>query len=212
MRRPAVRAVPDLDSDDRPLSILIVHDHDVIRSGFRLLFSRQPWIRRCLGAQTVDEAVELWNRYEPHLALVDLFVGGTAGSDLCMRLRRLRPHASVLLMSSSERMSATAAIAAGAAGFISIGAPAEQLARVVHLAGLGRTVSQPPTMSLSLLSDRQREVLRLMASGATNKEIADTLCLSPHTVKGHTRELYRRLQARNRAGAVRRAQDVGLLC
>jgi DNA-binding NarL/FixJ family response regulator len=206
-----LRAVPDLQTDDRPLGVMIVHDHDVVRSGFRLLLSRQPWVRRCLGAHTVDEAVELWNRYEPHVALVDLFVGGTPGSDLCTRLRRLRPHASVLLMSSNERMSPSAAIAAGAAGFISIGAPAEELVRVVRLAGLGKTVSQAPTASFNLLSIRQREVLRLMASGATNKEIADSLCLSPHTVKGHTKELYRRLHARNRAGAVRRAQDVGLL-
>lgn len=197
--------------DDKTLSVMVVHDHDVVRSGFRLLLARRPWVRRCLGAQTADEAVALWMRYEPNVALVDLLVAGMAGSDLCVRLRRLRPHASVVLMSSSERMSTAAALAAGAAGFVSIGAPADELARVVQLAGRGETVSVAPPASLDLLSERQREVLGLMAAGATNKEIAEALCLSPHTVKGHTRELYRRLQARNRAGAVRRAQDVGVL-
>jgi DNA-binding NarL/FixJ family response regulator len=208
---PSLHAVPEAESDARPLSVLVVHGHDVVRSGFRLLLSQLPWMRRCLGARNVEEAVTLWNRYEPHVALVDLFVGETPGTDLCARLRSLRPEAHVVLMSATERMSASAAAAAGAAGFISTGAPAEELARAIRTAGLGKSIAPTPPVAFGLLSARQREVLRLMASGATNREIADSLCLSPHTVKGHTTDLYRRLRVRNRAEAVRRAQRVGLL-
>jgi two-component system response regulator DesR len=208
---PVLHMAPDAESRDRPLSVLVVHGHDVVRSGFRLLLSQLPWVRRCLGARNVDEAITLWNRYEPNVALIDLFIGETPGTDLCARLRRLRPDAHVLLMSGTERMSALAAAAAGASGFISTGAPADELAHAVRAAGLGKCVSPAPQVSFGLLSRRQREVLRLMASGATNREIAEALCLSPHTVKGHTTDLYRRLRVRNRAEAVRRAQRVGLL-
>jgi DNA-binding NarL/FixJ family response regulator len=199
------------ESEDRRLGILVVHEHDVVRSGFRLLLGRLPWVERCLGARTVEEAAAMWNRYEPHVALVDLFVGDTAGTDLCRQLRRMRPHAHVLLMSANERIAASAATAAGASGFISMAASGEQIAHAVRLAGLGRTSARPPAVSFGLLSGRQREVLRLLAGGATNREIAQNLCLSPHTVKGHTTAVYKRLQVRNRAEAVLRAQRVGLL-
>jgi DNA-binding NarL/FixJ family response regulator len=206
-----VRRLSLAEADERPMRVLVVHGHDVVRSGFRLLLSQLPWVRRCVGARTAEEAITLWNRYEPHVALVDLFVGDTAGTDLCARLRHLRSHGYVLLMSSNERVSASTAAAVGASGFISTGAPAEEIVRAIRTAGSGKTISPAPPMSLNLLSARQREVLRLMASGATNREIADALFLSPHTVKGHTADLYRRLKVRNRAEAVRRAQRVGLL-
>jgi DNA-binding NarL/FixJ family response regulator len=208
---PDSRVVPDAEYQGRRLSVLVVHDHDVVRSGFRLLLSQLPWIRRCLGARDVEEAITLWNRYEPHLALIDLFVGETPGTDLCARLRSLRPDAHVLLMSGNQPLSAAATAAAGASGFISTGARAEELALAIRAAGLGKSVSPAPPVAFGLLSVRQREVLRLMADGATNREIADSLYLSPHTVKGHTTGLYRRLRVRNRAEAVRRAQRVGLL-
>mgnify|MGYP001362517364 CR=1 FL=1 len=199
------------EPQERRLGVLVVHDHEIVRSGFRLLLGRLPWVERCLGASNPADAMALWNRYEPHVALVDLFVGDTAGTDLCRQLRRLRPHAHVLLMSSNERIAASAATAAGASGFISMGASGDDIAQAVHQAGLGRTSARPPAVSFGLLSGRQREVLRLLAGGATNREIAKDLCLSPHTVKGHTTAVYKRLQVRNRAEAVLRAQRVGLL-
>jgi DNA-binding NarL/FixJ family response regulator len=199
------------EQDDRMLRVLVVHEHDVVRSGFRLLLGRLPWVERCLGARSVEEAAMIWNRYEPHIALIDLFVGSTAGSDLCVALRRQRPSAHVLLMSSSETISRASAAAVGASGFVPTGSSAEEIAQAVHDAGLGRMISPPPSAPFGLLSKRQRDVLRLLASGATNQEIAVKLSLSPHTVKGHTSDLYRRLRVRNRAEAVQRAQRVGLL-
>jgi DNA-binding NarL/FixJ family response regulator len=199
------------DIGERSLRILVVHDHDVVRSGFRLMLGRLPWVQRCLGARNADEARALWNRYDPHVAVVDLNVDGTWGTDLCWELRRQRPDGRVLLMSSAERISPSAARAAGAAGFIATSSSADEIAKAIQLVWHGRPVNHAAPASGSALSDRQREVLGLMAAGATNREIASELCLSPHTVKGHTSDLYRRLSVRNRAQAVRRAELVGLL-
>ena len=82
----------------------------------------------------------------------------------------------------------------------------------MQLVGRGLTVFPPQEPPKGpALSEREREVLELIASGATNREIAGTLFLSPHTVKEHTSSLYRKLEVRNRAEAVQRAQRLGLL-
>jgi DNA-binding NarL/FixJ family response regulator len=197
--------------DDPCVRVLIVHEHDVIRSGFRLMLGRLPWVERCLEARNAEEAQALWLRYDPHIALVDLVVNGTWGTDLCWQLRRQRPEGRVLLMSANQRMSAAASLAVGAAGFVAIGAPAAAITEAVRLAWHGRPVSGTAQARSDGLSERQRQVLGLLAGGATNREIAEKLCLSPHTVKGHISELYRRLRVRNRAQAVQRAGLVGFL-
>lgn len=200
-----------MHTGSRRIGVLVVHSHDIVRLGFRLLLARVPWVERCLGASNPEQAMELWQRYEPHVALIDLFLDATAGSDLCIALRRARPHGRVLLMSSSEHMTRTAARSAGASGFVPTGSSAAAIVHAVRLAGMGRFISQPKCEHQDMLSKRQREVLRLMAAGETNHEIGSKLGLSPHTVKGHTCALYRRLEVRNRAEAVRRAQQIGLL-
>ena len=89
---------------------------------------------------------------------------------------------------------------------------AHEVAAAVRTVGLGMTMFPPKAeQPAPLLTEREREVLDLIAAGSTNREIAQQLYLSPHTVKEHTSALYRKLQARNRAEAVRRAQRIGLL-
>ena len=89
---------------------------------------------------------------------------------------------------------------------------AGDVARAVRMVGLGMTVFEPQREAApGLLSEREREVLDLIAQGATNPEIAKRLFLSPHTVKEHTSTLYRKLKVRNRAEAVQRAQRLGLI-
>jgi DNA-binding NarL/FixJ family response regulator len=86
------------------------------------------------------------------------------------------------------------------------------VAAAVRRVGLGMTAFPPKAeQPAPLLTEREREVLDLIARGSTNREIAQTLYLSPHTVKEHTSVLYRKLRARNRAEAVQRAQRIGLL-
>lgn len=193
------------------LRVLVVDDHDVVHWGFRLLLTEQPWVERCVSASSAAEALELTRRYSPHVALVDLFLGEESGAELCETIRRDSPDTRVLLISGAGWISPQAARAAGASGFVSKDWAAHDVAMAVRTVGNGSTVftprsEQPPAP----LSERERDVLSLMASGATNKEIARRLYLSPHTVKEHTSSLYRKLRVRNRAEAVRRAERLGL--
>lgn len=198
-------------SPDRNLRVLVVDDHDVVQWGFRLLLTEQPWVERCLTARGADEALELARRYEPHVALIDLFLGEQSGAELCETIRRESPSTRVLLISGAGWISPQAARAAGAAGFVSKDWSADDVAMAVRMVGKGMTVFAPRSEGPSApLSEREREVLALMASGATNKEIAQRLFLSPHTVKEHTSSLYRKLNARNRTEAVQRAERLGL--
>jgi two-component system response regulator DesR len=118
----------------------------------------------------------------------------------------------VLLISGAGGISPSAARAAGASGFVSKDWPAGDIASAVRMVGAGVTVFRPSANEGGVrLSERERQVLELIAGGATNREIAGSLYLSPHTVKEHTSTLYRKLGARNRADAVQRAQRGGLL-
>jgi len=199
-------------SGDRKLRVLVVDDHEVVHWGLRLMLGEQPWVERCLSARNGEEAMALLVRYQPHVALVDLFVGQESGAEICERLRRETPAMNVLLISGAGRISPNAARAAGAAGFISKDWPAADIAGAVRMVGLGMTVFKPHEAPAGPpLSDREREVLEAVAGGATNREIAERLFLSPHTVKEHTSSLYKKLGARNRAEAVQKAQRIGLI-
>ena len=194
------------------LRVLVVDDHEVVHWGFRVMLGEQPWVERCLAARTGSEAVELARRFEPHVALVDLFLAGESGADVCEAIRAASPPTRVLLISGAGRMSPAAARAAGASGFVSKDLDAVELAQAVRRVGLGMTLFPPKgRQPAPLLSEREREVLEAIAVGQTNREIAAQLYLSPHTVKEHTSALYRKLGARNRAEAVQRAQRIGLL-
>ena len=118
----------------------------------------------------------------------------------------------MLLISGAGRMSPAAAKAAGASGFIYKDLDASEVVDAVRAVGRGMTMFAPKdAQPAPLLSEREREVLELISAGSTNREIAQQLFLSPHTVKEHTSALYRKLGARNRAEAVQKAQRVGLL-
>jgi DNA-binding NarL/FixJ family response regulator len=204
--------LPDIPADGRRLSVLIVDDHEVIHWGFRLKLSRENWVSRCLGARNRAEAVALTRRYEPHVALIDLMLGDDSGADVCEEIRLISPSTRVLLMSGTGRIANGAARSVGAAGFIPKDWPTADMLCALHAVGLGRTVFAPaPRQSSKALTDRERHVLDLLATGATNREIASDVHLSPHTVKEHVSSLYRKLGARNRADAVQRAQRFGLL-
>jgi DNA-binding NarL/FixJ family response regulator len=193
------------------VSLLVVDDHEVVHWGLRSVLGAAPWVARCLAAHDGAEALELAKRYQPHVAIVDLFVGSESGPDISQRLRAVSPDTRVLFISGAGRISAAAARAAGAAGFISKDWPAEEIVQAVRRVAEGGAVfDAAEASSPGGLSAREREVLALMATGATNAEIAAELFLSPHTVKDHASTLYRKLAVRNRAEAVQRGQQMGL--
>jgi two-component system response regulator DesR len=193
------------------LSVLVVDDHEVVHWGFRLMLSQQPWVTRVLSARGGEEAIRLAARYRPHVALIDLFIGEESGAEVCERLRAAEPRTRVLLISGAGDISPHAARAAGASGFAHKDWSARRIAAAVRTVGLGRTTFAPQRQSGALgLTERERSVLTLMASGATNPEIALALQLSRHTVKEHASAVFRKLGVRNRTEAVQRAQRLGL--
>ncbi len=212
MKPEAQTGVDPFAADERRLRVLVVDDHDVVHWGLRLMLGEQPWVERCLAARDGREALAHARRYEPHVALVDLFVGEESGPEICERLRAAVPATRVLLISGAGRISPNTARAAGASGFVSKDRPAVEIARAVRAIGLGQAVFPPQEDQAGpMLTARERQVLDLMASGATNREIAASLFLSHHTVKEHTSSLYRKLGVKNRAQAVVRSQRLGLL-
>jgi DNA-binding NarL/FixJ family response regulator len=193
------------------LDILLVDDHEVVQWGYRLLFARQCWIGRCFTASNTEQAIELAQRHAPNVALVDLFLGEDSGVELCEALQQVSPRTRILLISGVGWISPEAARAAGASGFVSKDWSTEEVKNAARIVGRGMTVfarqDRRPTIPLSR---REREVLELIGAGATNREIARSLHLSPHTVKDHAAALYRKLGVRNRAEASRRAEQLGL--
>jgi DNA-binding NarL/FixJ family response regulator len=201
-----------MSEDDRRIRVLVVDDHDVVQWGFRLLLERQPWVERCLAAHDSAEALRLAGEAKPQVALVDLFLGRQSGAELCDDLRAASPDTKILLISGAGRISAAAARAAGASGFVSKDWGAPDVLRAIRMVGLGMDVFEPEREPAKApLSEREREVVSLIAAGSTNREIAEQLFLSPHTVKEYTSGVYRKLGVRNRAEAVKRAQSLGLI-
>jgi two-component system response regulator DesR len=200
-------------AEDRVVDVLVVDDHDVVHWGFKLLLSKQPWVASCATAASAAEALERIASNPPDVALIDLFLGAESGAELCEEIRSRNPSTRVLLVSGAGNISPKAAEAAGASGFVSKDWSAADITMAVRMVANGMTVFEPGSDAVpggGDLSSREREVVALIATGATNREIAERLFLSPHTVKEYTSSVYRKLGARNRADAVRIARQLGI--
>lgn len=200
-----------MGSEGRGLRVLVVDDHDVVQWGFRLLLERQSWVERCLAASGGTEAVEICRRIRPEVALVDMLLGTESGAEVCEEIRDASPATRVLLISGAGAISPFVARSAGASGFISKDWSAVDVVKAVRMVSLGTEVFADLAALDSPLSEREQEVLSLIATGSTNKEIAAHLHLSPHTIKEHTSAIYRKLGVRNRAEATRQAQRLRIL-
>ncbi len=201
---------------ERALCVMVVDDHEVVHWGLRTMLERMPWVGRTLSAHDGGQSIALAGGEEVDVALVDLFVGIESGPDICERLRAVRPSVKVLLISGAGHVSARAAASCGASGFVSKDLRGAEILRAVRSVARGGTVfedePEPETLPPSrTLSSRERQVLELVAAGATNREIGAELHLSPHTVKDYTSDLYRKLRVRNRLEAARRAEALGLI-
>jgi DNA-binding NarL/FixJ family response regulator len=189
------------------LNVLIVDDNDISRCGLRLIVSTQSWVNVCEVAADLSGAINCIGLFSP-----DVMLCASAMKDArrtCRTLRRAAPQSVLLLITSANQVTAQTLNSFAAYDHISTNSPARQILSKIRLASLGIRVSSetPP----ALLSNRQQEVLELLAAGDTNSEIGRQLYLSAHTVKQHSCAIYRKLQVRNRAEAIRRAQSLGLL-
>ncbi len=204
----------ELSKLERPIRALIVDDHDVVHWGLRILLERLPWIERSFSAHSGAEAIARAQRHEIDLALIDLFVGAESGPEICERLHAVRPGMRMLLISGVGQISPRAAAACGASGFISKDWRGTNIVRALGMVALGMSVFEEvpeEEQSRPRLSEREEQVLALVAAGATNREIATKLHLSPYTVKEYASTLYRKLDVHNRVEAVLRAEKLGLI-
>lgn len=201
----STRSAPEL------VRVLLVDSHDLVHWGFRSVLSREPWVEHLATARNAAEAIALARRYRPHVAVISGDLVNEAAADVCRKVRAQSPSTRVLL-TSSARVSEPQAKTVGAAGVVPKTWRAEDIAGAVRTVALGQSFFSPDLEKPSeLLGPRERAVLEMIGQGATNREVARKLDISPHTVKDHVSALYRKLDARNRAEAVVRAQRLGLL-
>lgn len=192
-------------------AVLVVEPNELVGWGLRVVLASQPWVSRCVVVGDAGRALEIATRYDVKVALIAADVRGVSGSQVSATLVRSCTGIRTVLLTRDGLLDTAALRAAGAWGSVGRDWPAKQVVAAVHRVGaLGRML--PATAGASaVLSPQQLEVLRLMAAGATNREIALQLALSPHTIKDHAGALFRRLQVRNRTQAVQRGQSLGLL-
>ncbi|MEW5354693.1 MULTISPECIES: response regulator transcription factor [unclassified Streptomyces] len=211
-------------TDDPTVSLLIVDDHPVVRDGLRGMFESAPGFTVLAEAANGVEAVEKAAALDPDVILMDLRMPGGAGVDAIRELTRRGARARVLVLTTYDTDSDTLpAIEAGATGYLLKDAPRDELFTAVRAAAEGRTVLSPavasrlvcavraPARGNEPLSAREREVLVLVARGASNREIARELFISEATVKTHLTHLYAKLGVNDRAAAVAVAYDRGIL-
>ncbi|MDX3576942.1 MULTISPECIES: response regulator transcription factor [unclassified Streptomyces] len=212
-------------TDDLCVSLLIVDDHPVVRDGLRGMFESAPGFTVLGEASNGVEAVAKAGELDPDVILMDLRMPGGGGVDAIRELARGGARARVLVLTTYDTDSDTLpAIEAGATGYLLKDAPRDELFTAVRAAAQGRTVLSPAVATRLVsavraprspgeepLSAREREVLALVARGASNREIARDLFISEATVKTHLTHLYAKLGVNDRAAAVARAYDRGIL-
>jgi two-component system response regulator DesR len=178
------------------------------------MLERLSWVERAWSARSGADALKLAAAHEIDMALIDLFVGTESGAEICERLHAVRPGLKVLLISGAGQISPRAATSCGASGFVTKDRRGADLVRAVRMVAMGLSAFEQDEAAQAPrpeLSDRERQVLALLAAGATNREIAGRLHLSPHTVKEYASALYRKLDVRGRIQAAKRAEQLGLI-
>jgi DNA-binding NarL/FixJ family response regulator len=223
------RGAPVVPSPTRAARVLLVDDHELSREALRSVLRAEQGFTVVGEAGDGDSAVRLARQVRPDLVLMDVRLPGMDGLAATRALLAEQTEATVVMLSSyQDRAFVLEALRAGASGYVLKGASKQELLAIVHaaLAGerriqasLSTTLLQEEASgagaigggSAQLLSDRELEVLRLMAQGQTNTAIGHRLHLSVNTVKTHVQHLLRKLDAPDRAAAVARAAALGLL-
>ncbi|WP_367129115.1 response regulator [Saccharothrix sp. HUAS TT1] len=204
------------------ISLLIVDDHPVVRDGLRGMFGADPRFEVLGEAGDGAEAVSTAERLRPDVILMDLRMPGTDGVAAIRALAERGVPSRVLVLTTYDTDShVLSAIEAGATGYLLKDAPREELVRAVEAAALGQAVLSPTVATRLLgqvrnpapapLSQRELEVLELIAGGSTNREAAKRLFISETTVKTHLLHVYAKLGVNDRAAAVATAFSRGYL-
>jgi two-component system response regulator DesR len=203
----------DDHNGQRRVSVVVVGDEELIHWGLRALLATQSWSGDYFAAPSVEAAVSIVERSAPAVAVIDLDMLGSEPWTVCHELALACPRLQILLLATAEAMSPAMVRSYGAVGSVSRRARAQELLNAVRAASAAHQTAIMSAVEAveSGLSARQQEILDLIATGATNSEIAGRLFLSHNTVKQHTSALYRKLGVKNRAHAVQAARQQGLL-
>ncbi|MGW0931279.1 response regulator [Streptomyces sp. NPDC002644] len=198
-----------------PVKVLLVDDHQVVRRGLRTFLEVQDDIEVVGEAGDGEEGVTRCEELRPDVVLMDVRMPGSDGIEALRRLRALGNPARVLVVTSfTERRTVVPALRAGAAGYLYKDVDPDALATAIRSVHAGHTVLQPEVAELLLseendagegrgaaLTDREREVLALIAEGRSNREIARSLFLSEKTIKTHVSSILMKLDVSDRTQA-----------
>ena len=200
------------------IRVLVVDDHPIVRGGLTAVLGDEPDLEVVGAAGSAGEALRLTRQTEPDIVLLDLELPDRSGVDVLPDLLVAAPNTRVIVFTAyggDERV--LAALRAGARGYLLKGASGEEIARSARSVYAGGTALDPRVAGTLLsdvgtrLTDRERDVLRLVASGLPGKAISRSLAISERTVKFHVTSILRKLDAGSRAQAVAVATQRGLL-
>lgn len=213
-----------------PIRVLIADDHPVFRFGLRALLNAMPDTQVVGEGTSGAEVLALAESTQPDVILMDINMPGLNGIEATRRIREAHPAIHILMVTMLDDDSVFAAMRAGARGYVVKGAEPAEILRAIRGVAEGEAIFSPgiaerlihyfaappaPPRSAEApafpdLTDREREVLTLIAQGLTNSAIAEQLVLSPKTVRNYITEIFSKLQVADRAQAIIRARDAGL--
>jgi two-component system, NarL family, response regulator LiaR len=206
-----------------PIRILIADDHSVVRQGLRMFLDLDPELEIVGEAPDGKQALKLARELNPDVVLMDLLMPVMDGLEATAAIRREVPDTEVIALTSVlEDSSVIGAIRAGAIGYLLKDTEADELIRAIKAAAAGQVQLSPKAASRLLnevrtpdspetLTEREHEVLRLVAQGASNKEIAQMLHIGEKTVKTHVSSILGKLNVSSRTQAALYAVRVGLV-
>jgi len=211
------------------IRLIIVDDHEIVREGLKTILRSDPEFEVVAESATADGLLDLVERTKPDVVLLDARLPGISGAEACRRLAASHPDVPVLMVSTySDQQLVEECIQAGARGYIvkdierfslrdsirAVHAGAGAVSPTIAAAVLDRLRVTPaapePTPSMPL-SETQLGIVRLVAQGLTNREIAGQVHLSENTIKSHIQEIFRKLDVSNRVAAALRASEAGWL-
>ena len=206
-------------------AVMLVDDHAVVRAGIRMLLESQADVSVVAEASSAEEALEVRLDRDPDVIVTDLSMGGLRGASVVEALVERFPDSVIMVLSMVDSPAdVRRTMDAGAKGYMLKGATASELPDAIGRILRGELYVQPALGALlaghaskhaihadpaTALTPREREVLRLLAAGHTNPEVAALLFLSPRTIESHRANIQRKLGVRSRADLVRAAAEIG---
>ncbi|HZL15095.1 MAG TPA: response regulator transcription factor [Verrucomicrobiae bacterium] len=206
-------------SEPRPLRLLVVDDHEVVRQGLVALIDRREKFQVVAEAGTVEEALDAARRFQPDLVIMDVRLPDGSGIEACREIRAELPNTRVVMLTSyPDEEAVLSAIIAGASGYLLKQIRARDLISALEAVGRGESLLDPAvtekvlervrriasgtyTDELAQLTAQEQKILQLVAEGKTNKEIASEVFLSDKTVKNYVSSILSKLNLQRRAQA-----------